>query len=191
MENRPRSQPGFWRSIRVRLTLFYVSTILMLLTGGGFVLYNTAERIVINETDEALTTRAAWVLDSYSAHQPFLGLTQLRDPNFHIGSVYPDYFYYGLFNVQSRSDRLLSSSVDNNATIAATLQDAARTQKPNTFVFSELRGYRWRILKYPVKNSNAVLVVATPWDPTEYRLFRLVMIMVAVFALVLDRKSVV
>jgi len=180
-----RSQSGFWRSIRVRFTVLYVSTILVLLIGGGFVLYNTAERIVMNETDEALTTRAARVLDAYFAHQPFLDLTELRDPNFHVGTVYPDFFYYGLFNVDSQSNKLLSSSVGSNPVLAETLQDAAKTQRPYSFVFFETRGYRWRILKYPVKNSNAVLVVATPWDPTEYRLLRLVMIMVGVFALVL------
>jgi len=185
MSTTQSQRPLFWRSIRVRLTLFYILTIFILLVVAGIVLYNTAERIVINETDEALATRAAQIVDAYAAEEPYLDLTLLKDPNFHVGQVRPDYFYYGLFDVNARSNRLLSSTIASNSKIANVLQNSARVQKQGTFVFAGPSGDRWRILKYPVKASNINLVVATPWDPNEYRLNQLILILVGIFTVVL------
>jgi signal transduction histidine kinase len=177
-------QRNFWRSIRVRLTLFYVVAILLLLIGAGFILYWEAERIVLRETDEALVTRAGRIVEAHDFHQSLMDL-QLKDADFQVGDIGVDHFYYGFYDNSNGNAVRVASTAPHASGIGDVLITAAQTQKPGTFSYYGSPGFRWRILDYHLTGSPNILIVATPWDPNEYRLGRLILTLVELFGVVL------
>lgn len=185
MENgTARSSARPWRSIRVRFTLLYVATLGMLLTAAAIVLYVTAEEIVIRETDEALATRASAVIDAYAAGEDYLDIGVVQDLQFHVGRVYPDYFYYGLFLRSNPASNPLLSTTAKRSQHATDDLTLAASGRPG-FAFLQFFHSRMRVLSLQVPKTGRILVMATPWDPNEYRLKRLTGTLTALMAVVL------
>ncbi len=163
---------GVWahlRTIRVRLTLWYVALLALILLAFGTFLYASLSRTLHDEVDRALADEARSALDTLD----------VRDGVARLGET-PDGLVSGtlvvLTDVQGQP---LNANVPA-ATVLPLAASAREARSGPLLTTVALRGDEWRVLSQPVDvggQTTAVLQVARSEQGVEVALDRLLLLM--------------
>ena len=169
MRARARAAWAHGRTIRARLTLWYVALLALILLAFCAFLYLSLSRTLHDEVDRALADEARGVLETLD----------VRDGVAHLGDT-PDGLASGTIVVLADTrGHPLTANVP--ATALLPLAAAARGARDGPQLTTvSLRGEEWRVLSQPVGSggqTTAVLQVARPEQGIEVALDRLLLLM--------------
>jgi len=157
------------RTIRVRLTLWYVALLAAILLAFGAFLYVSLSRTLHDEVDRALADEARRTLESLD----------IQDGVVHLGET-PEGLVSGTLVVLADTGGQLVSANAPAASVLPFAASARATRDGPLLTTVALQGDDWRVLSQPVVvggRTAAVLQVARPERGVEVALERLLLLM--------------
>lgn len=177
------------KSVRFQLTLWYLTTLTLILTIAALLLLWGVRRTMLRETDRTLATEAAQIVrllvpppdpdDRHKHHDdedkpdlPDMGdiieILNQTDPGANrLPGIVPEDLYLRLARLNNRRTVALSSSLRHASGLVPTLTALPTTPLPAFILAGPNEEAQVRCLSVPVPQTPYLLQVATPWDPVE------------------------